>query len=143
MEEILFHNKPEFQVVIIIEYDDGRMFPLTEGCPKSLLPIANRKLLAYQLDILGKSGVLEVLVVSPKEYHTQLSRFIADYRLESDNGGSQRYIPCVELVIVDEMLGSADGLRAVSERIRGPEFICISFDFFSEVALGMIHVQCI
>jgi NDP-sugar pyrophosphorylase family protein len=44
--------------VIVCDFDDGRLFPLTDGSyPKSLLPIANRKLLAYQLDLLAKSGV--------------------------------------------------------------------------------------
>jgi CTP:phosphocholine cytidylyltransferase-like protein len=47
---------PEFQVVLIVDYDDGRMFPLTEGCPKCLLPVANRRLLSFQLDMLHKSG---------------------------------------------------------------------------------------
>ena len=32
------------------------MFPLTEDAPKCLLPIANRRLLGFQLDMLAKSG---------------------------------------------------------------------------------------
>lgn len=48
---------PEFQAVFIIDYDDGRMFPLTEDTPKCLLPVGNRRLIAYQLDMLAKSGV--------------------------------------------------------------------------------------
>ena len=55
-------RSPEFQAVIIVDYDDGRLFPLTEGCPKCLLPIANRRLLAYQLDLLSKSGAVGTLV---------------------------------------------------------------------------------
>ena len=47
--------RPEFQAVLIIDYDDGRLFPLTE--PKCLLPICNKRLLAYQLDTLIQSGV--------------------------------------------------------------------------------------
>jgi len=48
----------EFQVVIIADYDDGRMFPLTEDSPKCLLPLGNRPLLSYQLDMLEKSGAI-------------------------------------------------------------------------------------
>lgn len=48
---------PEFQAVIVIDFDDGRLFPLTEVTPKCLLPIAGRKLLSYQLDMLSKSGI--------------------------------------------------------------------------------------
>jgi len=43
---------------LIIDYDDGRMFPLTEDTPKCLLPVGNRRLLSYQLDMLAKSGVV-------------------------------------------------------------------------------------
>lgn len=45
---------PDYQVVLIVDNDDGRMFPLTEDVPKCLLPIANRTLLSYQLDLLRK-----------------------------------------------------------------------------------------
>ena len=50
--------KSEFQVVIIVEDDDGRLFPLTNETPKCLLPIGNRPLLAYTLDTVRNSGAL-------------------------------------------------------------------------------------
>jgi dTDP-glucose pyrophosphorylase len=53
---------PEYQAVLIVDYDDGRMFPLTEDIPKCLLPVGNRRLLAYQLDMLAKSGIAGELV---------------------------------------------------------------------------------
>jgi NDP-sugar pyrophosphorylase family protein len=49
-------NYNHYQVVIIVDYDDGRLFPLTEETPKCLLPIANRKILGYQLDVLQSCG---------------------------------------------------------------------------------------
>jgi translation initiation factor eIF-2B subunit epsilon len=60
MENIDYNDtrSPEFQAVIIVDYDDGRLFPLTNNTPCCLLPIANRKLLAYQLDMLAKSGIV-------------------------------------------------------------------------------------
>ena len=54
--DIIYQRNPEFQVVLIVECDDGRLFPLTEGNPRCLLPVANRKLLSYQLDLLHKSS---------------------------------------------------------------------------------------
>ncbi len=56
-------RSPEYQAVIVVDYDDGRMFPLTESIPKCLLPIANRKLLAYQLDMLSKSNVIGKIIL--------------------------------------------------------------------------------
>lgn len=55
--DILDTRNPEFQAVIIVDYDNGRLYPLTETTPKCLLPVANRKLLAYQLDMLAKSSI--------------------------------------------------------------------------------------
>ena len=43
----------------------------------------------------------------------------------------------VELILVEEMLGSADGLRAVNERIR-EDFIVVGSDVISEVTLGRL-----
>jgi len=51
-----FIRPPEYQAVLIIDNEDDRpLFPLTE--PKCLLPICNKRLLAYQLDTLIQSGV--------------------------------------------------------------------------------------
>ena len=86
--------------MLIVDYDDGRLFPLTDGTyPKCLLPVANRKLLAYQLDLLCKSGVLEVYIVAPKEYQTRLTQFwSSEYAQQQADSAS------VEFVWVDEMV---------------------------------------
>lgn len=118
---------PEYQVVLIIEYDDGRMFPLTETTPKCLLPIANKPLLAYQLDMFTRSGIEEIYIVAPVEYKDQLTLFLS---LAMTSNGST-----VKLICVEEMLGSAEGLRAVSEYIRG-DFICVHSDIISQYPLG-------
>jgi NDP-sugar pyrophosphorylase family protein len=65
MRELAEVRGPDFQTVIIVDSDDGRMFPLTEEVPKCLLPIANRPLLSYKLDLLKKSratGFLYILL---------------------------------------------------------------------------------
>jgi hypothetical protein len=74
---------PEFQAVLIIDYDDGRMFPLTEDCPKCLLPVGNRRLLSYQLDVLAKSGIagiehaaLSVLALPPHYLSSLAPHFV-------------------------------------------------------------------
>ena len=47
----------------------------------------------------------------------------------------------IEIVLVDEMMGSADGLRAVSDRIRG-DFFCLHSDFISQYSLGeLAHIH--
>ena len=128
MENLGISRSPEYQAVLIVDYDDGRLFPLTDGTyPKCLLPVANRKLLAYQLDLLAKSGTQEIYIVAPREYQTRLTQFLSEYG-PSDSAS-------VEFIWVDEMIGSADGLRAVSERIRG-DFVWMGSDVLCQFPLG-------
>ena len=70
--------------------------------------------------------VSEVYIVAPKEYEVKLSHFLGEYVRGSMS---------IDLVIVDEMSGSADGLRAVSDRIRG-DFFCLGSDFVSQYCIG-------
>jgi hypothetical protein len=49
------------QVILCVTYDDNRLLPLTEDCPICLLPIANRKLLGYQLELLKQCGATGVV----------------------------------------------------------------------------------
>ena len=118
-----------FQGVIIVEYDDGRMYPLVdEEAPKCLLPVANRKLLAYQLDMVAKSGIAEVYIVAPSDYQVSLSQFLSEYVI--------RESMTIERIFVEkDNFNSCDALRAVSDRIRG-DFICIHSDVFSRFSLG-------
>lgn len=41
----------------------------------------------------------------------------------------------IDLIVAEDMSGSADGLRAISERIRG-DFFCLGADFISQVSLA-------
>ena len=113
-----------FQAVIMVDVDDGRLYPLVDNTPKCLLPVANRKLLAYQLDMLAKSGVTEVYIVAPQEYQTPMTQFLAEYMRENI---------VIDLVCVENMMGSADGLRAIGERLRG-DFIYLSSEVFCKGA---------
>lgn len=51
----------EFQVVLLAGGTGSRMYPLTEGIAKGLLPVANRPLISYQLELLVKVGFTGML----------------------------------------------------------------------------------
>ena len=144
---------PDYQVVLIVDNDDGRMFPLTEDVPKCLLPIANRTLLSYQLDLLRKyraAGACrsssrppisylfdystfratEIFVVVSEDYAPAVSEFLSTYNREDIDMN-------LDLISVPRMMGSADGLRAVNDRIRG-DFIVISSDVVTDCSLGAL-----
>ena len=57
MSKVLENRRvAEFQVIISIDFDDGRLYPLTESLPECLLPICNERLLFFQLYHLEKCG---------------------------------------------------------------------------------------
>jgi NDP-sugar pyrophosphorylase family protein len=75
---------------------------------------------------------IETFIAAPEDYETPLKQFLNDYKRERMS---------IELVIVPEILGTADGLRAVSDRIRGDVFV-LSADFisqFSVIDLANLH----
>jgi NDP-sugar pyrophosphorylase family protein len=128
--------KSEFQVIVCVEDDDGRLFPLTNDVPKCLLPVGNRPLLAYTLDTIRSSGALEILVVAPNEQREQLSQFLNSYIPVDDKAN-------IELVGIpsDSITGSADYVRAVSNKIRG-DFIVVGSDMVTDINLAqMVRVH--
>lgn len=120
---------PEYQVILlIIDGDDGRMYPLTEDRPKCLLPFANKHLLSYQLELLDKCGATEVFIVANRDYQASIANF-----LSSTDAPKHEFR--IEVVYRDGMSGSADGLREVADRIRG-DFIIFSGDVLTDFSLG-------
>ena len=46
----------DFQIILVIEQEDGRLYPLTDTIPQCLLPICNQTWLRWQLNALEKAG---------------------------------------------------------------------------------------
>lgn len=51
-----FMQMAEFQPVILAGGRGSRMYPLTEECPKALLPVGNMPLIWYPVQLLEKNG---------------------------------------------------------------------------------------
>lgn len=64
---------------IILAGDSGpRLYPLTLGVPKQLLPIYNKPMVYYTLDTLTQSGITEILVITTKDYQSSFKRALGD-----------------------------------------------------------------
>ena len=76
--------KAEFQAVILTNVEDSSLYPLTqaEKYPRSLLPVANRPLLVYQLNLLENAGFEEVIVVVNDGYRGVIGEYLALAREE-------------------------------------------------------------
>lgn len=63
LNDLVELRNPEYQVIIIIDAENGRLNPMTMNTPRCLLPVANRRILSYQIDLLIKCGVYGKLII--------------------------------------------------------------------------------
>ena len=70
----------ELQAVILASGNDGdNLYPLTEQLSPALLPVANRKLISYQLELLERArGFRKVFVLTFERWLSELSKYITE-----------------------------------------------------------------
>jgi translation initiation factor eIF-2B subunit gamma len=108
----------EFQVVILPGGAGRRMFPLIEDTPKCLLPVANRPLLSYQLELLERVGFKEVIVVTREPGSERVLKYVTElYKGKLS----------IDLVIVKDYMGGAESLVHIKSKIKR-DFITIADD---------------
>lgn len=111
-------SRHEYQVVILSGGTGTSLFPLTDDIPKALIPIANRPLISYQLELLEKCGFDEAIVVTLESYGNKIARFI---------GESYKGKITVSMVSLKEYSGTADVLYKIRDKLK-THFIVISGD---------------
>jgi len=117
----------EFQAVVLSGGLGNRMYPLTESQPKCLLPIANRPLLSFQLEILERSGFTQVIVVVQQSFYDQVNKFVSE-----EYTGKIK----VDLVPLSGPMGTADALREPQLRQKlFTDFFVLSGDLITNVFL--------
>ncbi|CAN0567742.1 unnamed protein product, partial [Ectocarpus sp. 12 AP-2014] len=91
------------QAVILACEDGKRLYPLTQDVPAPLLPVLNKPLLHYQLELLEKAGYTEALVVCSRETEVGVAKYKETYT------GALT----LDLVVVNGSLDTAEVLRQV------------------------------
>ena len=129
----------EFQAVVLASISDGDgLFPLTEQLPTALLPVANRPLISFQLELLARSGSFtQVLVLTVERWMPVLSSWYEQYKGPLS----------VELLVVPDDAGSADALRHIRHKLT-TDFVLLAGDVISDVPfqrmadlhLSLIHI---
>ncbi|KAM4721242.1 translation initiation factor eIF2B subunit gamma [Rhinophrynus dorsalis] len=112
----------ELQAVVMAVGGGSRMMDLTTSIPKPLLPVGNRPLLWYPLNLLERAGFEEVIVVTTRE----VQKSFPDTKMKVD-------IVCLPEDKAGEM-GTADSLRHIYQKIKS-DVLVISCDLITEVAL--------
>jgi len=107
---------PISQAVLLVGGAGTRLRPLTYLMPKALLPVLNRPLISYELELLGRSGVPEVLLSTG----SQVSQ-LRDVLGSGDSWG-------VHLTYVEEQrpLGTAGAIKNAQELLVGDFFVSCS-----------------
>ncbi|XP_027693726.1 translation initiation factor eIF-2B subunit gamma isoform X1 [Vombatus ursinus] len=112
----------EFQAVVMAVGGGSRMTDLTSSVPKPLLPVGNKPLIWYPLNLLESVGFEEVIVVTSKDVQKCLP--YTDFKMKLD-------VVC----ITDETdMGTADSLRHISQKIK-TDVLVLSCDLITDVAL--------
>ena len=127
----------EFQPVILAAGKGSRMYPLTEECPKALLPVGNMPLIWYPIQLLENNGfkgllhfillfcmvwhglpidliLTEALVVVRDSQHHTISEALE--RLQVRHGVHLKFILCD--IPDHEDWGTADSLRHIRTKIK-------------------------
>lgn len=125
-----------FQFLVILAGGEGaRLFPISSGYSKSLLPVANRPMIWFQLDQIGQAGFCEVFLIISPEYLTQYNNFIDVYKKHS------QYSLSIILIPLDAH-GTADALRQAAPRLASTkDIIIISGDIISDMPLSLLAIQ--
>lgn len=118
----------EFQAVVMAAGQGSRMTDLTTSVPKPLLPIGNKPMIWYPLNLLERTGFEEVIVVTTKDVKAQLlGQASLNTRLRLD-------IVCIP---EEADMGTADSLRFIHSRIKR-DVIVLSCDLITDVSLHQL-----
>jgi len=116
-----------------------RMRPLSNNLAKSLLPVAGRPFIEWQIMTLIESEVEKIWIVCGKDND--------DFKEKIGNG--EKYDIEIEYVIQEKQTGTADALLQVREKIVG-DFYCLNGDvivnkktlkLLNEKEMGMAIVE--
>uniref|UniRef100_A0AAY5EGB2 Translation initiation factor eIF2B subunit gamma n=1 Tax=Electrophorus electricus TaxID=8005 RepID=A0AAY5EGB2_ELEEL len=107
----------ELQAVVMAAGGGSRMMDLTYNTAKPLLPVGNRPLIWYPLNLLERAGFEEVIVVTTKDVQ----------KMKMD-------VVCVQ---EDADMGTADALRHIQQKIK------VSLSLCKEHAFAIWKTRCL
>ena len=101
-----------------------RMRPLTDHCPKALLPVGGKPIVQWQLLWLRKHGIREVVI----------SLFHCGEQIEAHVGDGSRWGMAVDYLRETELLPTGDAIWAVGPAL-GDEFVVAYGDILTDLDL--------
>ncbi|XP_058500708.1 translation initiation factor eIF-2B subunit gamma [Solea solea] len=114
----------ELQAVLMAAGGGSRMTDLTYNTPKPMLPIGNKPLMWYPLNLLERVGFEEVIVITTKDVQKMMSTMKMDVKMKLE-------VVCIP---EDGDMGTADALRHIQQKIK-TDILVMSCDLITDVAL--------
>ncbi|KAF7652969.1 hypothetical protein LDENG_00088860 [Lucifuga dentata] len=117
----------ELQAVLMAAGGGSRMTDLTYNTPKAMLPVGNKPLMWYPLNLLERVGFEEVIVITTKEVQKMMStdpKMKLEVKMKLD-------VVCIQ---EDGDMGTADALRHIQQKIK-TDILVVSCDLITDVAL--------
>jgi mannose-1-phosphate guanylyltransferase len=135
-KELNYYQKGNVMKAMILAAGEGRRLkPLTNVCPKALVPVVNRPVIDRIIEFLAAHGVHEIMVNAHHHYEK-----MANYLKEYD-----RFAVKVETSIEKDILGTGGGIKNTQHFWdRGP-FIVINGDILTDIKLQEVyeyHLRC-
>ncbi len=124
---MFFQKEGKIKALILLGGFGTRLRPFTLTTPKSLLPVANRPLLQYQLFLLSKYGIDTVILAIGQ--HCKKHKEVFSIAKETNIK--------IYLSLERNALGTAGGIKNASKFLRGEkEFFVFNGDIVSDCNLG-------
>lgn len=117
----------EFQAIVLAGGKGSRMTELTAGQPKCLLPIGNKPMIWFSLQLLERSGFKECIIVVSESVKNDVSLSLdkLDLKIKMEIIGIQGA----------EDLGTADSIRLIHEKIQ-TDFLVLSCDLITDIDIS-------
>ena len=115
------------QVVILAAGEGTRMRPLTEHCPKPMLPVADRPLVAHTADAAVAAGADRLVLVVGYESEAIREHF----------GDSYQGVP-VRYAVQEEQLGTAHAVQAARDHLEGAFAVLNGDDLYDRASLDSL-----
>lgn len=118
-----------------------RMFPITKGVSKQLLPLYDKPMVYYPLSVLMLAGIRDILVITTPEDAASFKRLLGD---GSDYGINLQYAVqekpdgiAQAFLIGEEFIGDSDVALVLGDNVfHGPGFSTQLFEAVSDAEFG-------
>lgn len=126
--------------VILAAGKGTRIYPFSESYPKPILPIGNKPLMAYQLELMASIGIKEVIVVIG----------YLGYEIVRHIGQGEKYGLKIRYIEQKDTLGIAHALGCLENELDTPFLLFLGDIFFEADDIGKMvsamkedNLQCV